>query len=155
MTGSSIIVDVSSVKVRVGGPATGNLCFLVDGYEFPEHGWNDFVVVVLSWLAAALVLLFRGASTRESVNFMDGPYSIEISGPSSGMLWFQPLESRKAQDGILGSAPAHEFARSLISQARDVLSACREQNWWSSDAAALESSLLSLEQECERAFPLS
>src|SRR6187549_4306410 len=150
MTGTLIIVDASSLEVRADGPATGKLWFVIDGYAFPSHGWNDFVVVVLSWFAAALVLLFRGASTRESVNFMDGPYSIEISGPTAGMLWFQLLESRKAKEGGLGNASAREFARSLISQARDVLDACRQRNWWSSDAAALESSLVSLEQECQR-----
>jgi len=76
MTISSIIVDASSVQARAGGPVTGNLWLVIDGHEFPSHGWNDFVVVVMGWFAAALVPLFRGASTRESVSFMDGPYSV-------------------------------------------------------------------------------
>jgi hypothetical protein len=155
MTISSIImVEASSVKVRAGGPATANLWVVIDGREFPSRGWNDFVVVVLGWWAAALILLFRGVSTRESVSFMDGPYSVEISRPSSGTLQFRALEgAMRANESALGSAPAFEFALSLISQGRVVLEACRQRNWWSSDAETLQLSLLSLEEECRRTFP--
>jgi hypothetical protein len=153
MTNTTIVVEISSLQVRAKGPATANLWVVIAGREFPSRGWNDFVVVILSWWAKALVRIFCGESTQESVHFMDGPYSIEISGSVFGMLQFRALEGpRRTQEAALGSASACEFAKTLISQGREVLEKCKNQNWWSLDATTLESSLLSLEQQCQCTF---
>lgn len=80
---------------------------------------------------------------------MDGPYTVEVSGPCSGSFRFRALDNR-VHEVATGSAPAVEFAVSLITQGREVLRACRQQSWWASDALTLESSLGFLEQECQR-----
>jgi hypothetical protein len=149
---SSIIVDTTSLEARTGASATANLWLEIDGREFPCRGWNDFVVVVLAWWARALLRLFRGTSEKERVNFMDGPYAVEVSGPSSDTFWFRAIEGvERNHETASGGAPAVEFAVSLIVQGREVLEACKQRGWWSSDAVALASSLNLLEQECGRA----
>jgi hypothetical protein len=126
---SLIIVDTSSVEARAGAAATANLWLVIDGREFPSRGWNDVVVVVLSWWATALLRLFHGTSTQERVNFMDGPYTVEVSGPLAGMLRFRALEgSGRTHETALGGAPAVEFATSVIAQGRQVLEACRRKS---------------------------
>lgn len=149
---SAIRVDASSLETRAGAAATANVWLVLEGREFPSHGWNDFVVVVLAWWATALLRLLRGTSKKELVNFMDGPYTVEVSWPSPETFQLRALEGAKRNhERAVGSAPAVEFAISLIAQGRDILEACRQQEWWSSDAAALESALSALGQECGRA----
>src|SRR4051812_22305838 len=103
---SFLVVDSSSLEARVGAAATANLWLVVDGREFPSRGWNDFAVVVLAWWATALLRLFRGASTKERVDFMDGPYAVEVTGPSSGALRLRALEGvERTHETAVGCAP--------------------------------------------------
>lgn len=148
MTRASVVAEADSVRVRLGGPATANIWVLIDGCEFPAHGWNDFVVVVLGWWVAALLLLLRNVSTQETVNFMDGPYAVEVSKTPTGMLQFRALEGAdRSNEVAIGEAHAVPFVLGLISQSREILAECKRQGWWSEDAEALESSLNLLEQE--------
>jgi len=151
MTQSSIVVEVNSVRARPGGPATANIWLIVDGYEFPTPRWNDFVVVVLGWWVATLLVLLRNTSTRETVNFMDGPYAVEVSKTLSGMLKFRALEgSGRTREVATGEEPAMPFILGLLSQSHEILEECKRQGWWSKDAETLESSLEALEQESGR-----
>jgi hypothetical protein len=151
MTLTSIVVEVSSVRVRPGGPATANIWLIIDGYEFPTQRWNDFVVVVLGWWVAAFLVLLRNTSTRETMHFMDGPYAVEVSKTPSGILKFRALEGAgRTREMATGEGPLMPVVLGLISQAHEILEECKRQGWWSRDAEALESSLAALEQEFGR-----
>jgi hypothetical protein len=148
MTDIFMVVEPGSVSVRPSGPATANVWLSLAGCEFPMRGWNDFAVVILGWWATALLRLLRNVSTRETVNFMDGPYSVEVSRTPSGMLHLRALEgSTRNREMATGEVEANPFVLGLISQSRGVLDACRRQGWWSNDAQTLESALAALEQE--------
>jgi hypothetical protein len=145
MKEAHLIVETSSIKVRINGPATGNIWLELDSYYFPANGWNDFVVVVLGWWANALLRLIRGISTRETVHFMEGPYVVEVTLCPSGSFRFRALRDggRNVEMGI-GESPAFAFIVGLVSQGREVLGACKQADWWSKDAEGLEVALESL-----------
>jgi hypothetical protein len=148
MTNTSIAVEADSLGIRPGRPATGNIWLVINGHAFPAPQWNDFIVVILGWWAESLLRLLRNSSTKETVNFMDGPYAVEVSKTSSGGLHFRALEgANRSIERASGEGPALQFIRELISQSRDVLEGCRRQRWWSEDAEKLESSLDALQKE--------
>lgn len=151
MSELSVLVEIASLRVRSNGPATANIWFVINGREFPRGRWNDFVVVVLGWWVVGLLNLLRDTSTHETMRFMDGPYAVEVSKTSSGLLQFRAVEgaSRNIEVAI-GEGAAHSFVLELISQSREVLDACRRVSWWSSDAEILESSVNALEKESSR-----
>jgi hypothetical protein len=151
MTETSMIVETSSLAVRPGGPATANIWMVINGREFPMRRWNDFVVVVLSWWATALLQLLRNTSAKETLHFMDGPYTVEVSKTASGMLQFRALEgSGRNIETAIGEEPTLPFILGLIAQSREVLNECKLQNWWSKDAETLKISLEALEREFPR-----
>ena len=137
-----LLSDTASLRVRPGGPVTGNICLQINDCHFPSPGWNDFVVVVMGWWATALLRLEQGQSTHERVPFMDGPYAVELTMVSPAVLRFRALqdENRNTEvasgDGALGV-----FIADLIVQGRAVLAACQRLNGWSKDAAQLEIAL--------------
>lgn len=147
MTEPSIVVEASTLRFRRQGPATGNLWLAIDGQDFPAHGWNDFVVVILSWWVAAVLRLMRFSNGREIVDFMEGPYAVEVSKTPSGKLRFRALAGReRTGERAIGEGWPLPFILGLISQSRHVLTACRQQHWWSDDAETLEYSLEALEE---------
>jgi len=151
MTGASLVVETASLRFRPDGPATGNVWLVLNGQEFPMRGWNDFVVVILGWWAAALLLVLRNESPHEMVEFMDGPYAVEVSRTLSGTLWFRALEGPgRNSEVVIGEGLIKPFAVGLVAQSREVLNACRRQGWWSEDAETLQSALEDLEQELSR-----
>jgi hypothetical protein len=151
MIDSFLAVDAATVKAPRDRSATGNIWLDVGGCKFPAEGWNDFVVVVLGWWANALLRLLRSDSANETVNFMDGPYTVEVSMTSAGMLRFRALEGiGRHIEKSSGDALPIAFVESLILQSHEVISACRRQGWWSKDAEYLASSLELLQLELHR-----
>ena len=146
MTQVCLIVDAESVRVRSERPVTANMWLLFDAAEFPMPGWNDFAVVILGWWVAALLRLMHGETESETVNFMDGPYAVEVGNLRNGKLFFRALKGPGRQiESAAGEALVGAFVNGLLSQSRAVLRACRDQGVWSSDEETLHSALELLE----------
>ena len=146
-----IVVDGSTLKPGNLGPATGSVWLDVDEISFPVHGWNDFVVVVLRWWAVALRRVLRGDRGPHEINFIDGPYLVELSG-SSGDSWTLALfdTGRTRRMRSQHQVRPRELVNSLILGSESVLSACRDTACWSSDATALEEAAAALRKEVSR-----
>ena len=82
------------------------------------------------------------------VGFMEGPYSVEVTMFSSGILSFRAVEgTARANEIATGRASAIRFIAQLMSQSGEVLDACKRRGWWSKDAEELKSSLENLNKE--------
>ena len=147
-----LITEPDTLRVRPSGPATGNIWLEMNGQQFPMLHWNDFVVVILGQWALALSRMVCGLSVRETVHFMDGPYAVELGISQTGMLQLRALKRGLSgtDEVTTGEEPARLFIPELISQSRDVLNACKSQNWWSKDVEVLESSVKDLTLESKR-----
>lgn len=149
--GIALITDVNTIMIRDGKSVTADIWVILDGDDFPKKNWNDFVIVILGWWAAALLRLLRDASEREMLNFMDGPYSIEITKVGSDVLRFRALEGINRKNEIcICESHAMSFVFDIISQSRNLLDVCRGNNEWSNDANILKASLDALDDECCR-----
>lgn len=143
-----LVLDLGMLKVRPQGPAIAGMWFLTGHAEFPMAGWSDFVVVVLGWWLAAILRLMHNESRSERVNFMDGPYAIEVCKAQHGKLRLTMFAGPSGgREVAVGEADGKHFMSDLVTQARKVLNECKLRDWWSSDAEALESHLETLEYE--------
>src|SRR5262245_3751542 len=138
---TSIVVDPSSLRIRETTPATGDICLLLDSKPFPTESWNDFVVVVLGWWTAACARLLLGHSEAESVDFMDGPFTVELSIIQSHTLSLRAMRRGRGQrshEVASADTSLFTFLDALLSASHAILDACRERNHWSPDVRILQ-----------------
>ncbi len=122
----------------------------IGGRDFPARGWDDFVVVVLGWWAAALVRLLRGLSQREMLDFMDGPFTVETEIRSGTLLLRGREGARRETERCSAEGPALPFVSAVLAESERVLLACSGSGWWSPDADALERATAELREERSR-----
>jgi hypothetical protein len=149
-TNVRLIVDALTLRAGAIGPATGDIWLSIGGLQFPTSHWNDFVVVVLGGWANAFIRLLRRVSDREVVDFMEGPYLVELSNESYGTIRLRALEgSSRDREKAAASVPIQPLVKDLIEGVEAVLTACK-QNDCSRDAENLEQLLSSLRTELTR-----
>jgi len=108
---------------RESGNVTGVIHVELESGAFPETGWSDFPVIILSWWVEAWLQL--EAPTRREVQwrFIDGPHSLTLT----------------KVEGVI-SSDALAFARvesSLLEAAERVVSHCDQHKMFSQDLETL------------------
>jgi hypothetical protein len=146
--------------VRIGdrefGRADSGLVYceisvVVDGICFPDPRWTDFAVVVLAWWCEALLRLLRGQSGRIEVEFMEGPYLVELQHAGPGSVLVSLVEAgleRRVEKRV--EAETFSLAQSVVAASDRVLLECRTRKWWSADADKLQGTFTELRQELGR-----
>lgn len=109
----------------------GRIWFTLGEQAFPGAGWSDFIVVVLGWWIGQLLDLRRANKSDVEFLFMDGPYSILVKEDRDGAL---ALSFRKGSDPAPRMPPVtwttrHELETELLTNAREVVAACRSEEW--------------------------
>jgi hypothetical protein len=143
---AKIVVGVGSLRPGTVGPATADICLVLDDDSFPMPGWNDFAIVILSAFVEAVLRLRRGASRRETVRFMNGPFRVELEvSPDGG--WIIELAAEDDRDvGRRSQIDPSSFVESLGSASNELLDACPKLHCWTRDEEALQRLLPSLWQ---------
>jgi len=127
------------------------ISLVVDGICFPDSRWTDFAVVVLAWWCQALLRLLRGESGRIEVDFMEGPYLVELQRAGPGLVLLSLVEAgleRRVEKRV--EAEAFSLAQSVVAASDRVLLECKTRNWWSVDADKLHGSFTELSQVLRR-----
>lgn len=136
-----LLTKIDTLVTPKGREATSNIRLEINGISFPQPRWNDFVLVVLTWWNQALLRLMSGVSNREQVDFMEGPYAVEVAISPSGILNFRADEgSARANEIVTGEELAMTFAHELITRSSEILDECKHRGWRSKGAETLESS---------------
>ena len=75
-----LVIDEDSFYLNKEGSTSviGIIYFDVNGYFFPERGWDDFVVALVSWLAKITIELSFDKQREVEMDFMDGPFKISL-----------------------------------------------------------------------------
>jgi hypothetical protein len=135
-----IEINFSSLESSGSGSVTGVIGVDFNGHIFPREGWNDFVVVVMSWFGAAIYELITKSSESQCVDFMEGPYciKIEISDKKDFTLYAVDQSHR---DSVLciEEVSSLGFASHFIDLGYHLISECNKKNWRSSDVDNLKS----------------
>jgi hypothetical protein len=146
-TETHLVTELGTLSVRTQGPATAGIWLITDNFAFPGVGWNDFIVVVLSWWVAAILDLLHNDNSRKRVHFMDGPYAVELSLTPAGRLQLRQFVGASGGCEVaVGHADVRRFVDELSTQSRQVLEECRLRGWWSLDAEGLTSHLKELDR---------
>lgn len=122
-----IAVDFQTFhQSRPGGNVTGVIYLDLDSGEFPERGWSDFPVIILSWWTETLLQL---ETERNEVQwrFMDGPYSANLTA----------IES----DGSASAIDYEELRKSLLDAAERAAAHCEQHKMSSRDLETLRDNI--------------
>jgi hypothetical protein len=137
MLQAEIKIDLADGRLTrsPAGLVLGDVWLAVDGSAFPTAQWWDFIVVVLGWWCQALLGLLGGEQGPIEVNFMDGPYRVELGPLANGSLHVVVIE--RDQKGHVADVEAGPLVLSVLSAAARILHECKRRNWWSRDEEAL------------------
>ncbi len=137
-----IIVEPEGLhQSRRLGSITSPIYFRDESKYFPEKGWSDFTVVILS---AWLFYLNKPATIGQItlLNFMDGPYLLRATQINGTELRIEFVCNRK--DEVVEIKIVMEkavFLSQLLSASKTVLSACNSRNWSSPDLSSLSKAI--------------
>ena len=142
-----IVVEPETLVANAHGSIAGRI-WLRDAdpqaqADFPEVGWSDFPVALLSAWTADLRRLARAMPATDAsarCHFMDGPYSFTVRVERAGVWRIECSENRSAGASDAGPTwltdPA-PFLDSIYRSARSVLSFCDSRGWWNAETEML------------------
>ena len=135
------MIELSESRLRRSGSfgtITGGICLRLSDRAFPASDWDDFVVPILTAWADAATRLLSGASTREQVHFMDGPFAVEITQTSPDT-WTLDLIERRQDGPQVDSAMVdpRALAASVVDASGRTLRVLAQRDWRSRDVALL------------------
>ncbi|MDK7669327.1 hypothetical protein [Cytobacillus oceanisediminis] len=142
----SIEVEVDSLEYNIN--IIGNISFLVDYHHyFPDEGWSDFVVIILSWWIKSLKGLVSSMGQTFKFDFMDGTPVVlgEKLDPNHVELSFE-YDNEKREIEFKAICKLEELKNSLLTAAKKVLRAVERNNWSSEEINELSDLTLSLER---------
>ncbi len=116
---------------------------------FPHESWDDFALVILDWWIQRVIGLCRENAPSAKLDFMDGPFEIDVQRSAQSCLELRCLE-RKASGSTVrarGSCSPAEFENEIVAAARNVLAGVRKAGMWNDACAKLQAFL-------DQAFPL-
>jgi hypothetical protein len=139
----SVKLDLTSLARSSRGAITGVLFLEVDGFGYPELGWNDFPVIILAWWARAVRDLRASGVGAEAVcRFMDGPFSFSLRALSYGE-WEVRLLGKNGELLRTAKTTPGEVVRAIQVAAAAVLQACADRGWGSRETEELQAAIRS------------
>ena len=118
-------------KRSASGTVWGRVYFESDGQFFPDSGWTDMVVPFSSAWLEALTRIASGSTDRETVWFMDGPFRLDLSMTSSGLLEITFVHKEAVKEST--KASIEELLQDAISVGKQLVTSCKERGWPDSD----------------------
>ncbi|WP_142292159.1 hypothetical protein [Bacillus sp. OV166] len=143
----SIEVDLESLENRQN--ITGDIYFVIDYHRFfPEEGWSDFVVIILSWWIASMKGLMISETGRAyEFDFMDGtPIVLAKKLDSENLELRFCIEREKKQVNFTAICSIKELRDSILSVSKKVIRAFERKKWERENIDELKDLVLSLER---------
>lgn len=143
----SIEVDLDSLEHT--HQIVGNIYFIIDYHRFfPDEGWSDFVVIILSWWIQSLKgLIISSAGSSYIFDFMDGTPMVlgkKIDSNQIEMSFCNDNDRREIE--FIAICRLDELKDALLSVSKKVLRALDRKKWNSSEIDELRDLTLSLER---------
>jgi len=142
----SIEVDLETLENRQN--VTGDIYFVIDYHRyFPEEGWSDFVVIVLTWWIKSIKgLIVSDFGRTYEFDFMDGtPIVLAKKLDSENLeLRFCIDEEAKRREIFTAICSIKDVRDSILSVSKKVIRSFERKNWKSEDIDELKDLVLSL-----------
>jgi hypothetical protein len=115
-------IQTDELSVSKSGAVTAPIYFHIEDQFFPEEGWSDFPLIILSWWLDEIA----GLAEKQVFEFMDGPFKIKTLRIGSD-LQLEGVWRRKAGDKVVFSklVPEHRLVASFHAEAAALLSSLK------------------------------
>lgn len=136
-----VVTQLDSLHRSALGSITAKIHLMTSGRCFPEEGWSDFVVVILSWWVEEVVETIKGAKQVASLRFMDGPFEALILAKHQHVWTVKFVDDSKSSPLVEyeGEIEPRSIVRSLLAAASKTLEECRKRQFSSRDVDSLVS----------------
>jgi hypothetical protein len=135
----TVQTEVTSLEQSKSQAITGVIYFDFVNHQFPEKGWNDFIVVVLCWWLSALKSIAFEDSDSEELLFMDGPLYINVKKLNNGLYCVECFDRGVNRD-VKFSAEYQlaDILDSVLCAAKSIYSVCSQKGWKNDDLIELK-----------------
>lgn len=122
-----------------GGTVWGKVYFKLGDQFFPEHDWTDMVVAFAGAWLEALIRIANQSTKRETVWFLDGPFSISLFVASEHALEITFLH----KDAVKHSTNEliANLLKDAVSTGSQLLRRCKQNGWLDHDTETLQIAL--------------
>ena len=134
----TLVLREDSFRKHPNGTVTGIVFWRVSDNAFPDDAWNDFVIIILGWWTNAIIRLLSGTTTVETMDLMDGPYSVICEG-STEFLRCRFVQRGEGEKVIaVWTGRTSSLAEQILDAAKIALRQCHHNSWMDSDITRLE-----------------
>jgi hypothetical protein len=131
-----ILVEIDSLSISKSKKITGEIYWSLDNKYFPEEGWNDFVVIILSWWHKTLFNIKETRiNTSHQFNFMDGPLLVKATKITDDSLKLACIKENKDSNNIFftSTCSISQLETSLSNATKKLLKEIDSKGWHSDD----------------------
>ncbi|HOM02003.1 MAG TPA: hypothetical protein PLH43_04155 [Acetivibrio sp.] len=134
----SIEINKDSFYISKYKSITGEIYFKVDDRFFPEEGWSDFPVVILTWWIKSLLQIIQGkVGISQEFLFMDGPLLIKGKKVDIDIMELEFIHREVLQ--FTSYCSISSFKSSVVEASKITLESMIKNGWETSDTKELES----------------
>lgn len=138
---NTITVQTEPTSLEKSGSQaiTGVIFFDFTSYQFPEKGWNDFVIVVLCWWLSVLGKITIGKSDSEELRFMDGPLYVKVTKLNNNLCGVECFDGGSRENPeFSGKYKFTDILNSVLEVAKTTYSVCSQNEWDGKDISTLK-----------------
>ena len=141
-----IDVDLDSLEKRTN--ITGNICFAIDHHQyFPEQGWSDFVVIILSWwIKSCKGIIISEIGRTYEFDFMDGSPIVFAKKISNTEVELSFYINNSSELHFKATCTIKQLRDSLLYTSKKVVRAIEREKWQDDDSEELKDLVNSLEK---------
>lgn len=136
MANLHVKVDLEQFSRTRVGSIVGPLWVELGESAFPEKGWYDFPVVLLTWWGRAL-RAHAGTHSDVVLDFMDGPYEIRLKAAAEGCAAVFYDRHGSGHVEYEATVDCARLRKTILGQSKQVLAHCRANDWANDDTATL------------------
>lgn len=124
------------------GALVGQFWIELDDMPFPDTGWSDFAVVVLSWWNNSVASILQESRCKRKFEFMDGPYLFQATKNGSDLIGIELVQEGAQRNYVRGQGTISELllAAEIAAASNALLSTCNEHKWRAKDIDDLKAS---------------
>lgn len=136
-----INLTLSSITISKANAITGSINIQVGETYFPNKGWNDFIVIVLTWWNTNFYTFIVGKNKITDFYFMDGNYKFRLKS-NDNILNVQFYSNDEVISTV--EVSIDDFLNELYKKGNNVIITCLELGFRTQEVSELEESLLNL-----------
>lgn len=129
-----LVLDLCEAKINLSGNISAPIFLRLHERAFPEEGWIDFPIVILSWWLSSI----ESFEDPIELAFMDGPFAIRLK-MDANLYEYSCIEDGKKmiEPSFSGRIRKLDFVKDLNLVSQRAVQFCRDRNIVNDDVETL------------------